>query len=786
MSEILMEEKWRSAEVFISKGKHLEAFNILESLVFDMRPNHVFFERIVKSILICGYYARKIDETANYIDILALTVKDNNIKRFIKLNRKFYIRELKGILSNIECDMSDNEFAMNPSLIKHGDGYTCLVRTVNYIRENAKYTFFSTDRKIRSKCLQIKLDKDLNVIDQTEIDQSSRNVINDHEWNGIEDSRIFKYKGELFCIYTAPDVIGETTSVMGIYNIDKSKWYIIDSPVKGRTEKNWTPLVKDNALYLIYSWEPLVIYTLNLDSLEEGNKLELVEFKRESTNLSLDGFRGGSQFIEYKYNGTRHWLTCVHEVDISDAYIYIHRFILMNENFEIIATSIPFYLKEIDIEFCAGMDYDLDGENILLSFGLKDRQALIKKVKLTDINELLIPIKNNYIYDSLIRKESSKKNCTLVTGYYQIIDKEPNVRRRSMESYFRHFEFIAKMDVPKIVHINERFRTRCIEILDRLSPNKKYKVIGIEDGGLPTEKYRHYGESCKMYDNSSPITGKMDYFLVTTAKQFWLNESSINNPFDTEYFIWMDFGINHIVDLSNFHIDEIIDNIPNEIRICQLMPTALEEIKDYTRFYSVSMGKIAAGVITGDIKYIRKFMDLFIIEIDNMFKNNRICLEEQLIGSMTAKYPWLFSLYYADYPGILCNYDCMKRDQDLILRQINYANNHSMHKEAYNIYVKLEDSIEKGTIRISEDKIMDMLIYGYICSFYFNKINAINLGKFLIYLYKYSWFSYLNIERRKDYVNNLLGFINLSLESESWTEREMLNNFSFNTYRCLL
>jgi hypothetical protein len=66
-------------------------------------------------------------------------------------------------------------------------------------------------------------------------------------------------------------------------------------------EKNWAPFVKDNKLYFIYNYDPLVVihYDFNSDGLCD------VVFIQENTtfpiNTSMKYLRGGSNLVPYKY-----------------------------------------------------------------------------------------------------------------------------------------------------------------------------------------------------------------------------------------------------------------------------------------------------------------------------------------------------------------------------------------------------------------------------------------------------------------------------------------------------
>ena len=78
---------------------------------------------------------------------------------------------------------------------------------------------------------------------------------------------------------------------------------------KNHVEKNWAPFVKDNKLYFVYNYEPLIIisYDLNDDGICK------IIFKQNNVNLPINTggtfLRGGSNLLQYKddyYIGSIH------------------------------------------------------------------------------------------------------------------------------------------------------------------------------------------------------------------------------------------------------------------------------------------------------------------------------------------------------------------------------------------------------------------------------------------------------------------------------------------------
>jgi hypothetical protein len=76
---------------------------------------------------------------------------------------------------------------------------------------------------------------------------------------------------------------------------------------------------------------------------------------------------GGSQAIRVDDG----WLCIVHDVAWpGSGPIYLHRFVLLSDDFQLVGMSDPFFFERKGIEFCAGLAYD--AERLVASFGVED------------------------------------------------------------------------------------------------------------------------------------------------------------------------------------------------------------------------------------------------------------------------------------------------------------------------------------------------------------------------------------------------------------------------------
>lgn len=184
---------------------------------------------------------------------------------------------------------------------------------------------------------------------------------------GIEDLRLFSWQGALWAIGAGVrvDDMGFLVSQI-LIRIDQ--WKIVEfielnSPVGARREKNWIPLVRDDKLFLIYCFDPLIVFEYR-----EGRLLPVTGAPAAGSELRM---RGGTPLLGWG----EYYVGIVHApLKIIDGKGYLlHHFIVLNENFELIEVSRPFHFQRLGVEFACGL-IEFKGD-LLVSYGVSDRGA---------------------------------------------------------------------------------------------------------------------------------------------------------------------------------------------------------------------------------------------------------------------------------------------------------------------------------------------------------------------------------------------------------------------------
>lgn len=313
-----------------------------------------------------------------------------SIKEQAYKNMLFYVPKLKDALfqpitferPRIEEGSTSLYNPMNASIQKTDGGYSVICRTVNYVHSGWQCRSLETNdptNTLRSKNYLLTYDRDFKMLSQNEvIENLPRDRIHLLTFEGLEDCRLFDFNRDFWFTCTTSDTspygnpqtslckLSKDTSA-GVIKVDKL------IPLKGpdphRWEKNWLPIVRNDELFLIYSYSPFTLYKPDVETGECKKELSF------EPKYDFSRFRGSASPIEFDGG----YLMLIHEVIYNHQNLRfdLHRFLYLDKNLQIEKISKPFIFKEKGIEFCCGMTLDHEGTKLVMTISSNDREAFL-------------------------------------------------------------------------------------------------------------------------------------------------------------------------------------------------------------------------------------------------------------------------------------------------------------------------------------------------------------------------------------------------------------------------
>lgn len=294
----------------------------------------------------------------------------------------------------IPSELTNGTGIMNPSIFNRDGKLIVNLRHVNYTFYHSEAKLFQhqygpltyvhpeNDMHLRTENYYCELNDDLEITRYNKIHMTHDTYEPMWEFVGLEDARIFDWEGKLFICGVRRDTTPNGQGRMELCEIEVRD----DSVVE--LSRFRIPPPKDPNSYCEKNWMPILDRPYNF--VKWGNPTEVVEaFPEtktcETVSLSKQivlprDLRGGSQVIPW---GDL-YIAVTHEVDLfksevgrKDA-VYRHRFIVWDQDFNIVKFSKDFSIMNGHVEFAVGLcHYE---ENLLMTFGFQDNAAYILKM----------------------------------------------------------------------------------------------------------------------------------------------------------------------------------------------------------------------------------------------------------------------------------------------------------------------------------------------------------------------------------------------------------------------
>lgn len=386
------------AKHFREKGDNAIAMIFAEKGIHMQRPDDRLFVAdwvyawgFREEISIAAFYQDDMRERGYKItDGLALDpLVPDHVRNRARRDMVFYLPRLQEMcpstrFNEITYHPRKGFVAMNPCVCEKPNGdLEVLLRTVNYkIDAEGRYMIGPQqcgDAPIETENYLLRLGRNYEVVDAAPVvwDRPAARfplVI------GLEDMRIFWHRGErkFYANVREQREDGMPTQYHGYlrWRATQPEQVVVEGalPISdGSTcEKNWTPFCYGGANEeLVYRLDTLGVIEHHLPTFEKCKRKQAV-----------DNISGSSQWVQFGSG----MLAVVHEAVVHPSTgkrVYQHRFAYTNRAFDALRLSRPFVFQDVQIEFCAGLA--TRGSDMVLSFGVRDEQAMLATVSRKDI-----------------------------------------------------------------------------------------------------------------------------------------------------------------------------------------------------------------------------------------------------------------------------------------------------------------------------------------------------------------------------------------------------------------
>jgi len=195
------------------------------------------------------------------------------------------------------------------------------------------------------------------------------------------------------------------------------------------------------------------------------------------------------------------------------------------------------------------------------------------------------------------------------------------------------------------------------------------------------------------------------YNPIVQSKMFLLNDSTIWNPFNTEYFIWLDAGITNTVYENYFIQNRVLDKIIPHISSFLFLSYPYAATDEIHGFNFSAMNKYAGekveyvcrgGLFGGTKEIINQANSTYYATLQQTLNAGHMGTEESIFAIMAYKEPHIYNRYSLDSNGLIVKFIESLDGEDTLLEPIPEpvvkkqqlsVSNHNLSKVKTNSYI---------------------------------------------------------------------------------------------------
>lgn len=293
----------------------------------------------------------------------------------------------------------------NPSIYNDNGTILLNLRNINYTLYHSEkkkfqhhwgplvYIHPENDQHLRTWNYMCEVDKNMRIKKYNKIDTSKFPDKELWEFVGLEDARIVRWDGKLYICGVRRDL-----DKIGTGRMELSEIEITESGVK-EVKQYRIPAPGNNDSYCEKNWMPILDMPFHFVKWTNGTEIVKYDISTGKTeqvlvtqwrDLGCIDLRGGSQIIrmneKYRFALNHETYLFKSEQGRKDG-TYRHRFVIWDNDWNIVKVSKQFAFLNAEVEFAVGMcKYKND---YLMTFGFQDNAAYLLRISQEFVNKFV-------------------------------------------------------------------------------------------------------------------------------------------------------------------------------------------------------------------------------------------------------------------------------------------------------------------------------------------------------------------------------------------------------------
>lgn len=261
---------------------------------------------------------------------------------------------------------------------------------------------------------------------------------------------------------------------------------------------------------------------------------------------------------------------------------------------------------------------------------------------------------------------------TLVTGLWDIRrDDLADGFKRDFQHYLDCFARLLAVEYPMVVYVPHELEQFVWQ--HRNSSNTRIITKSLDD--LKTFPFNNEVQSIRQSDSwrnqagwlhDSPQSQLEHYNLITLQKQFFLNDCSLFNFFDSTHFMWVDAGISNTIGEPSYYFDKDFETkVLSDMNKMLYLAFPYDGTVEVHGFEKNAMNRLAehnteyvcrGGIFGGPKHVINEINDKYYGLLKETLPVGLMGTEESLFTILSYRHPQLCNVQMIDSNGLVVTY----------------------------------------------------------------------------------------------------------------------------------
>ena len=319
-------------------------------------------------------------------------------------------------------------------------------------------------------------------------------------------------------------------------------------------------------------------------------------------------------------------------------------------------------------------------------------------------------------------------NLTITTCLYDIRKKENSTCQNvtGLDDYLKLSQHMLSLRLPLVIYTDDDF------IMDHVYKTRaeyglleKTLIVRLpfeqtffyKDLDILKQRMQEYTIGNWNKDKDTPL-----YTLLNNNKFDFLQRTIDANPFGTEFFLWMDMGIQHCTKATKKQWLDVSETWPefisqdkehiHQLRIHTVLKAPEMSWKDYFRMI---YHHVAGGLFGGYKDRVLEYINLFKSQWHKIiYEEEWWQLDEAVMTIITETYPEKFRFFYGDYDGLIANFIKSKKSFHLIFQTAERYVNAKKYDMAWQVLETVEArGLELESWETYSKAILTMICYDF-------------------------------------------------------------------------